>query len=283
MANLTIAKRLALGFGAFFLMLLTSVALGLFRLDSVNGMMERIVTKDWQKTVIANDTIDLMNANARETFLLFHVADRAPLQQRIGANILAITGKLDQLDKLIYKAEGKAAMSLIREKRKAYVAAFSGIPRLLEANKEAEASRAMAADVVPALNALLASVNALILVQGKILEDTAQEGNAVYSAARLQLMLFLLAAAAAAMVIATWIIRSVTGPLGGEPDDAKAVVEKIAAGDLTSPIQVKAGDEHSLMAATQRMQAGLRKMVSDLQENAEGVAATSQQLASTSA
>lgn len=33
--------------------------------------------------------------------------------------------------------------------------------------------------------------------------------------------------------ISVWIIRSVTRPLGGEPDAVKAAVERIAQGDLT--------------------------------------------------
>ncbi|MDP1733656.1 MAG: methyl-accepting chemotaxis protein [Sulfuritalea sp.] len=283
MGNLTTAKRLALGFGVFFMMLLSSVVLGLWRLDSVNDMMERIVTRDWQKTVIANDVIDLMNANARETFLLFHVADRAPAQKRIAANVQAISTKLDALEKMLYKPEGKAALQQIREKRKVYVAAFSSAGSLLEANKGTEASRVLASEVAPALDALLESVNALIVLQGRILEETAEAGRAQYDSARIQLLAFLAFSAVAAALTATWIIRSVTGPLGGEPDQAKAVVERIAAGDLTSEIKVREGDQHSLMAATRRMQAGLRKMVASLQENAEGVAATSQQLASTSA
>ena len=282
MGKLTIAKRLALGFGVIVLMLLISVVLGLFRLGSVNDMMERIVSTDWQKTVIANDTINLMNANARETFLLFQVADRGPVRQRIATNVQTITSKLDELDGLLYKPEGKAALSEIREKRKVYIAAFSNAAQLLEANKVEEASRMMSGEVVPALDTLLAAMNSLIQVQGKILQETADAGRAEYSAARIQLMAFLAIAAVAATLMATWIIRSVTGPLGGEPDEAKTVVEKIAAGDLTSEIRVGVDDEQSLMAAMRRMQSSLRKMVSNLQENAERVAATAQQLASAS-
>ncbi|MCX7174232.1 MAG: methyl-accepting chemotaxis protein [Proteobacteria bacterium] len=282
MSKMTIAKRLLLGFGMFFLMLLISVVLGLSRLDSVNDMMERIVSKDWHKAVLANDAIDLMNANARETFLLFHVTDRGPVKQRIAANVQTITAKLDELDKLLYKPEGKAALSEIREKRKIYVAAFSNAGKLLDTGKEAEASRMMSAEVVPALDALLAAASKLIQVQGKILQETADAGRATYAAAHMQLIVFLIVAAIIAAVLATWIVRSVTGPLGGEPDEAKAVVEKIAAGDLTAEIRVRAGDQRSLMAATQRMQASLRKMVGHLQENAEQVAAAAAQLASTS-
>ncbi len=52
--------------------------------------------------------------------------------------------------------------------------------------------------------------------------------------------------------------------LGGEPTVAKAVVESIAGGDLTQPIELRHGDTSSLMAFQQQMQSGLRSMVSEI-------------------
>jgi methyl-accepting chemotaxis protein len=280
--KLTIALRLALGFGLFFVMLLASVILGLNRLDSIEDMVDRIVTKDWQKTVLANDAIDLMNANARETFLLFMTQDRAAVKQRISANVQTITAKLDELEKLLYKPEGKAMLAEIREKRKAYVASFSGVAKLLDAGKDAEASKMMASETVPALDALLASVDKLIRFQGQILEQTGKDAHETYIWSRNILMLFLALLAVVAVVLATWIIRAVTRPLGAEPDDAKAVVTRIAQGDLTQDIVLRQGDNDSLLAAMRHMQVSLRKLIGELKANADGVASAAHQLSSAS-
>lgn len=286
MGRFTVAKRLTLGFGLFFLALLCSVVLGLSRLDAVNDMMDRIVDKDWRKAVLANEVMELMNANARSTFLLFHTQAREPVQERIADNVQKISAKLDELDSLIYRSEGKKAMAKIRERRKAYVSAFSEVARLLGENQEAEASRKMADETVPALEGLLEATKHLIEVQGRILEETAQEGHASYSAARLQLIGFLLFVAISAAILATWIIRSVTRPLGGEPEDAKALVSKVAAGDLTVSTALSRNDrakDDSLMAETLLMQQSLRSMMIDLRGNATNVASAAQQLAATSA
>jgi len=282
MKNLTVAKRLTLGFGLLSAMLLVAIVLGLTRLGAVNDMMDRIVSTDWKKTVLANDSIDLMNANARESFLLLHAQDRGPVKQRIAANVQSITAKLDELDKLIYKPEGKALLADIREKRKTYVNSFQKVGSLLDGGKDAEAARLMVGETVQNLDGLLDAVNKLIMFQGKILEETGEAGSATYAGARNLLMAFMGIALLAAAALATWIIRSVTGPLGGEPDEAKAVVEKIAQGDLTADIKVRAGDSSSLIAATRNMQISLRKMVADLKQSAEGVAAAAQQLSSSS-
>ena len=276
--KLTIALRLTLGFGLFFVMLLASVVLGLNRLDAIENMVERIVSKDWQKTVLANDAIDLMNANARETFLLFMAQDRTAVKQRIATNVQTITAKLDELEKQLYKPEGKALLEDIREKRKSYVASFSGVAKLLDAGKDAEASKIMATETVPALNALLASVDKLIRFQGEILELTGKEAGDVYASSRNALILFLAFMAVVAVVLAAWIIRAVTRPLGAEPDDAKAVVARIAQGDLTQDIALRQGDSDSLLAAMRHMQISLRKLIGELKANADGVASAAHQL-----
>ncbi|MCK6385298.1 MAG: methyl-accepting chemotaxis protein, partial [Rhodocyclaceae bacterium] len=282
MNNLTVAKRLALGFGLAFLLLLAAVALGLSRLDSVNDMMERVATQDWKKAVLANDAIDLMNGIGKSAFLLFHAADRKPLLERIEADRQAIAQKLDELEKLIYRPEGKQMLGEIRERRKAYVSSYTNVLGQIEAGRQNEASRIMASETAPALNALIDATNRLIVLQGRILEETGEAGKATYVASRNTLIGFLAVSALLFAALSVWIIRSVTRPLGGEPDEAKAAVERIAQGDLTAEIRVRAGDGTSLLSATRNMQAGLRRMVSELKANAEGVASAAGQLASSS-
>ncbi|MFV0662935.1 methyl-accepting chemotaxis protein [Denitromonas sp.] len=280
--RLTVALRLTLGFGVLLGFLVLAVVLGLDRLASVEGMVERIVDVDWRKATLANDTIDLMNANTRETFLLFHTADPAPVRQRIAANVKAITALIEQLDALLYLPEGKAMVSEIRSKRKTYVDSFIEVSKLLEAGARDEASRRMASETVPALDALLAAVDGLIDLQGRILEQSGEAAKASYASARNQLLAFLGVAVLLSLALARWIVVAVTRPLGGEPDEAKAAVEAIAGGDLSVEIAVRTGDNTSLLAALRTMQGNLRKMIGALTENANGVASAAEQLAAAS-
>lgn len=280
--NLTVAKRLAFGFGLFMVMLALAVSYSLSQLDALNEMIERMASKDWQKTVLANDAIELMNANARESFLLFHLAERKPAQQRIEANKQVITQTLATLDAMLYKPEARALLADIGQRRAVYVAAFSQVSALLDAGNEAEASKLMAREAVPALDVLLAACDKLIQFQGKVLQESAQNAAAIYRSAHLQMLAGLFLAVLLGVFLAGWIIRSVIQPLGGEPEDALRVVESIAQGDLTTMINVMPGDRHSLLAAMRNMQSSLKKMVSELQRNAEGVASAAEQLATAS-
>lgn len=49
-------------------------------------------------------------------------------------------------------------------------------------------------------------------------------------------------------VIGYWTTRSILGQLGGEPSQAAEIAARLAEGDLASDIQLKAGDQSSLMA-----------------------------------
>ncbi|KGS96034.1 methyl-accepting chemotaxis (MCP) signaling domain protein [Burkholderia pseudomallei MSHR7498] len=81
----------------------------------------------------------------------------------------------------------------------------------------------------------------------------------------------------AAMLV---IIRNVRASLGGEPDEAASLVARIAAGDLTRPVAVRAGDGTSMMAAMRDMQGRLRSTIGGIRRAAESIAAASHEIAS---
>lgn len=279
--RLTIAVRLVLGFGVLLVFLVGIGVLGLSRLGGVERMLERIVSVDWQKTVLANEAIDMINAQTRDTFLLFHAPERehAGIRARIAERVVSISRLFDRIDGLIHVPEGRKMLAEIRDTRQGYVESFQRIARLLDDGRREEASQRVAAETVPALDALLASVDRLIRLQGQILEQSGAEASASYVAARAQLIAGLGLALVLSILLAIWIVRAVTRPLGGEPDEAKVAVERIAQGDLLAAIPVKPGDAQSLLAALRGMQSSLRNMIGELTGNANGVASAAEQLA----
>ncbi len=79
----------------------------------------------------------------------------------------------------------------------------------------------------------------------------------------LQLMLFFLSG---------WLMRELMKQLGGEPGYAVEVVNKIAAGDLSTEISLKRGDEISLLHSMKGMQHSLRGTVSEIRSIVEAAA-----------
>ena len=279
--RLTTAARLSLGFGILLVFLVGIGLLGLNRLGTVERMLDRIVQVDWQKTVLANDVIDLVNAQTRDSFLLFHVPESThpAIRARIAKRIDAISAKLDRIDGLLHLPEGREMLTQIRDKRRSYVSSFQQVSSLLETGRREAASEHMATHTTPALDELLASIDALIRLQGRILESAGEEAAASYLRARTQIFAFLALALISSILISVWIVRAVTRPLGGEPEAAKDAVERIARGDLSALIPVREGDTHSLLAALHQMQSSLREMIGTLTANADSVASAAEQLA----
>ncbi len=87
----------------------------------------------------------------------------------------------------------------------------------------------------------------------------------------LQIILFL---------VIGFIVRRSLKQLGGDPNYVTGIAGKIAQGDLTVAINVKADDQTSLLAAMKTMRDNLAQMVSEVRAGTDTVAIASAQIAS---
>ncbi|MFS2216938.1 methyl-accepting chemotaxis protein [Massilia cellulosiltytica] len=76
------------------------------------------------------------------------------------------------------------------------------------------------------------------------------------------------------------VVRSVERSIGGNPEDAVAVAQRIAAGDLGMEVPVRVGDKASLMAAMKRMRDALAGIVADVRSGTDLIATASREIAS---
>jgi methyl-accepting chemotaxis protein len=97
------------------------------------------------------------------------------------------------------------------------------------------------------------------------------------SGARTPMIALAVAWSCAAIGFAAWLGRSVTGPL----EQAVAIARKVAAGDLTSIIEVRAQDETGrLLQALKDMNAALARTVGAVRDSTDTIATASGQIAS---
>lgn len=106
-------------------------------------------------------------------------------------------------------------------------------------------------------------------------------GAAAAEARRGALLAFALSLAATvlALVVGGRQSRAILETLGGEPDAAVDAARRIAAGDLTVVVPVRAGDATSVLAAMRRMQATLVEAVQSIREAADAVGCASSEIA----
>jgi len=91
--------------------------------------------------------------------------------------------------------------------------------------------------------------------------------------------LFALALAAVLLGVGLVIARSILHQLGGEPARAKSITESMAQGDLSVPIDLKQGDEHSLLHSLRAMRDNMAGIVGRVRQGSESVALASTEIA----
>ena len=276
--KITTAMRLALGFGFVILLLLISFWIAAGRLGELNRMVEQIALGDWAKAGLAHEIVGRMNDNARATFELFHSAERTPLLARIERNRREIDQRLNLLEAQLSSTPDRALLDEARLKRAAFVASFGKVAAQLDAGQKAEAERVLKTETLPALDQAVAAFDALEHFHGTELERTAQAAMQAYHGGLGLLVGFVAAAWLAASLSAVWVIRRVTRPLGGEPEEATAIARRIASGDLAGEIRVRPGDETSLLAAMKLMQENMRDLFAVLNADSEEIEALNRDL-----
>ncbi|MDW6001467.1 methyl-accepting chemotaxis protein [Vibrio mangrovi] len=84
------------------------------------------------------------------------------------------------------------------------------------------------------------------------------------------------------IALSVWINRNIMRQLGGDPAYATKIAKTIAAGNLTTKIQLRSGDNDSLLAQMYDMQSSLSKIITQIHQAGDMLASESQQLAAAS-
>lgn len=278
-SDLKISIRLATGFGILILMMLGMGSIALLRFTEVDTVNTRIIEKDWVKAEAANIINATTRANARNTMELLITEDPKKIQaikQSIENNKKTISDALDTLKQLIYLPEGKAHLASLTERRIAYVASFSKVARQIDAGDRAGATLTMNRETLPALDALQEPILALTKLQKQIVIDSSQEVRHRIQAASFLLIGLMLTGSLLGMGLAWFIARSITRPLS----EAVHIARTVAAGDLTSMVEVTNKDEcGQLLQSMQDMNTSLIKIVHHVRNGTELMATASHEIA----
>ena len=84
-----------------------------------------------------------------------------------------------------------------------------------------------------------------------------------------------------AVILAFWIIRNLMRSLGGEPGYVADVVKRVADGDLTVQVQMKANDNSSMLFAIKGMIDKLSGIIGEVRGSADALSTASEEVSST--
>ncbi|WGG50192.1 methyl-accepting chemotaxis protein [Rugamonas sp. DEMB1] len=280
LAQWKIKTRLAAGFGLLVLMMLATNATSIGRFGSIGGSTKAIVERDWPSASAAETIDSAAREDARRTLALFIVNDkglRAKSYERIDQDKKAIDAALATLDKLTDSPGERALLARIAAARAAYSSSFLKVADLVEADDKEKAAALMNSETFPALDALLELTQAMVAQQKADIEGGGRQATGDIDFSRSMMIAMGVAALLVSAALAYWITASITGPL----NEAVAIAQSVAAGDLTTRIEVRSNDETGLLlGALREMNASLARTVGEVRQSTATIATASGQIAS---
>ncbi|WP_460507754.1 MCP four helix bundle domain-containing protein, partial [Hydrogenophaga soli] len=262
--NLRIATRLGLGFGVVLVLLISVAFIGITRLTHNQTNFDVAVNENAVKIKLANDMINQQNIIARAVrnmALLDDVAEMKKEEQRIHEARAAYKRANEGLDKLMRSTAETGAMDKVDTTHGTLVPLIDlAMSTALRGNR-AEATRILLQDVRPPQTAFLKQINSMIELQEQQNAALVKQAQQDYDTAFRLMLTLTITATVLGMGLAWAVTRAITRPLA----QSVAAANAIAAGDLSTRIDVTSSDETGqLLAAMQRMQATIQTLVDDM-------------------
>ena len=280
-SGLKVAHRLAIGFG---IVIALGVIIALASTYKMRGLAADLKVMSSEQMVQMRQFMQLKDNlnNAAINLRNVMISSNAELKPRFRDMVEKLKAQNQQLiadlDKVTDNSEGKALLKAIREHSDAYEQIASKVMELGMQGDMAGADKALFTAREKRL-ALFKAVEDSIQLRFDTAQKLSEEGAAgAASAAWLSLALALAMVVVGALV-AWQIARQFNAELGAEPDFITATAQRIADGDLSAEIHLRAGDEHSSMAALSHAQQALVDIVSRVRDNAHSVALASSEIA----
>jgi methyl-accepting chemotaxis protein len=281
--NLTVRARLALGFGVITLVMLALGIMGLVRMSQIEGRLNDVVDVNVYKMQLLENMSSSVHIVQRvvRTLIILH---EPALLEREAKKIVAARKVYDdafaKLEKTSASDEGASLRQKTHEAQDGARAINDELMNFALSNRDAEASDLLVSKGLTANQKWLDVIQENVDLQSKATAADAAEARAAYESARRAMLLLSVLGVAAALVAGYGITRSLTRQLGGEPSYAAEVAERIAEGDLTVAVQLRAGDTSSLLCAISRMRDSLANITAQVRDGADAMASAASQIAS---
>ncbi|MDB6063696.1 MAG: methyl-accepting chemotaxis sensory transducer [Verrucomicrobiaceae bacterium] len=279
--NMKIGTRMGFGFALVLIILLATLAVSALRLGKLNGEINGIVAEQFPKTVVANAIINGVNAQAiamRNAVIFTDSKDVKAQLDKVKTMDDAINSGMPDLEKMLESDDERLMMNSVTEARGTYATSLEQFNKLVAANKLADASTLLTKEIAPQQDTYIAAINDLISYQSDLVDESGKQALSLYKSTRILIGGLAALSVVLALIIAAWVTRSVTRPIGIAVDAAN----RLANGDLTVKIASTAKDETGqLLNAMADMVAKLAQIITDVRVSADSLSGASDQVNAT--
>jgi methyl-accepting chemotaxis protein len=282
MTDMKVSTRLTLGFGIVLTLLIAVAGSGYRNLTALHDNVQTLADDSVPKLIaVAGWEISVLQS-ARHMRNVLILDDKEGVAKEIAS--LADERKIrkefmERLTSSVKSEAGRIALKEVVDARAVYVVEEDTFMKQASAGDLVAAKKTLLDHARPLQLKYISAIEKFSVHERERTETANKEAEATFASGLT--MTFALAAIAIGMgvSVAVWITRSIKRQLGAEPAEATDLARNVANGDLSVPINLRAGDSSSLMAQLKAMQESLAKVVSNVRQNSESVATASAQIA----
>ncbi len=276
-SRMKVSTRLALAFGAVIILMVVIVLTGTSRLDQQNAGLHKVASED---TAVMLDAIRMraatfqMSVSVRSLMLFEDQARMAEENEKLRAATQAFEKASEALALELASPAGehaseKALLEDLRSKWTAFHPILTQAAALGSQNKRQEALDWYMSDHGGVSGSALANqmrekLQELVDLETKVTQEETASADRSYNSARTVMFTLGALAVLLGVIAAVAVTRGIITQLGGEPAQAADALRRVAEGRLDVDVNVKPGDDTSVVASIRDVVSRLRLVLSEL-------------------
>ena len=276
-----VVTRLALGFGIVATIGILITIIGSFRMSELATDLDQVANDRMVKVAQFTELKENFNSIGlltRNIVISENVALHSEEKKKIATLRAANSELLEKLDKTLKIPQARNLLKIITDNRGIYNSSIDRVIALTEKGDEAEAERLLFNETIALQQIVFKATDDSRKLQKELSEKIAGEAaelarTSVSLMTGMAILMFVIGS-----LVGLIISRDLLRALGAEPSELSEAVNRVAKGDLDTPLQVRSNDTVSVMAAVAQMQASLSSVVYNVRQNSESVATASAQI-----
>jgi len=283
--HMKVGTRLILGFLAVVVLGAIVAGIAVYNMTQMNERAKRMYQQELlgiSYVKEANVKLVYIGRSLRGVMLASTDEQRAKMLANVDKYKRALQENLDKARPLFDTEEGKRNFAEAESQLRDYDGTITELLKRIKAEpleQKRDSVDYLFDTMMPKSQAIDNQMTALTLAKEKLAQEANLHNKDAYESSRATLLFLVALSAVSGIGFGILITRSLTRQLGGEPAYAADIAGRIAAGDLSAEVHVRAGDESSLLFAMKAMRDRLASIVSEVRGGTDAIAAASSQIA----
>jgi methyl-accepting chemotaxis protein len=289
-SDMRVSTRLALAFGVVLILLIGVIGIGVSRLGQLNEGLRTITEEnnvEMKHALSLRAAAFQVSVSIRNLILYTDDAQMKSEHEVLRKAIDKFGSEADALEKQFFSLAStsqteKELLASVQKQWQELQPDLDKVASLALVNKNEEALKYLTSGVAQRNAAMRDTLDQLAEYEEKLSDQEAVKAHEMFAGARTLILSLGVLAVMLAIAAGILVTRSILMQLGGEPAYAASVLQAVAGGDLSVSVEIKKGDETSMLYAVRSMVSKLSAIITDVNSASDALAGAAEEVSSTS-